>query len=78
MVENRERCKIGYHQLGAQIVSTIFTGVNLSWFGLDLFETMVLDAEGRRIVERYETYEAALAGHEKWLSYTQARMIGTN
>lgn len=65
---------VGYSEpiLGAT-VSTVFLGTNISWNPTNrpqYFETMVIndhcEDQYRDVVERYETWDEALAGHIKW------------
>lgn len=52
--------RLARYEAGGLIVSTAWTG-DCGW------ETAILDATGAWPVERYETKEAALDGHRRWI-----------
>lgn len=67
-IENR---RVAYDEIddGIGIISTVFLGIDHGFCSdeLILFETAVLDTEGRGcdIFRRYKTWDEAFAGHNK-------------
>jgi hypothetical protein len=64
--ENKDR-KIGNTRIGEVLVSTVFLGLDHSFFaGPPLwFETMIFGGDRDQETYRYETWEQACAGHRE-------------
>ena len=67
--------RIGSDHVGDVWVSTVWLGLNHSWWpGPPLiFETMVFGGPDNEEMERYATKEAALAGHDRWVARQRDR-----
>ena len=62
-IDNYEDRKIGNDEKDGLRVSTAFTSD-------EGYETAICDANGTHPVERYESKEAAVKGHARWLAKT--------
>jgi hypothetical protein len=63
--------------IGPMQVSTVFVGLDMSFFGKDplLFETMVFNDEGEDLLcNRYHTWGEAEAGHAKAVEFAAERL----
>lgn len=67
-VDFEVNCRVGNTQVGQRWVSTVFLGTNCRHFGDGppiVFETMIFGPGQSDVVDRYETWDEAAAGHEK-------------
>lgn len=68
-------CQVGLDELPGCSVSTVFLGIDRSWFGLGrpvLFETMVFGGPRNGDQWRYSTWDQAAHGHAKALALVKA------
>lgn len=70
---NENLC-VGFDIIGVARISTVFLRVNHGFFDKQLwFETMIFGGAHDGYQERYETWDEALAGHEKAKSMVETR-----
>lgn len=74
--DNFERCRVGLDMVNGYRISTVFLGYNQALFGGEeqLFETMVFlgDSWEDLCVERYATFDEAVAGHARIMELVKA------
>lgn len=69
MEDSKSDCRIDLTEVDNVQVSTVFLGLNHNFSEEGdpiLFETMVFNGEYDQEMERYCTYDEAVAGHKKW------------